>query len=133
MELPKNEATFNFSEEGDTTYKQWDGDFTVTCVPNILQRRAIEIEKSRLQADLGNPTGKLVGLAAVLANLRVRIVEAPNWWNESAGGYNFKDENVLVARYDKTMAQEDEWREKVRKIARPDEDETLGNESAESQ
>lgn len=131
MELPKNEATFHFSAEGDTTPKTFEGEFTVICVPNILQRRSIEIEKSRLMADLTNPTGKLTGLAAVLANLRVRILEGPQWWNDSAGGYNFKDENVLVALYEKVMEQEDEWRTKVRKAAAP-KDESSGNEKTES-
>ena len=83
-------------------------------------------------ADLGNPTGKLVGLATVLANLRVRIIEAPAWWTESGGGYNFKDENVLVALYEKTMGQEDEWRDKVKKAAKPEEVQPSGNEQTES-
>ena len=131
MELPKNEATFNFSEEGDTTFKTWEGDFTVVCVPNVLQKRAIEIEKARLMADLGNPTGKLAGLAEVLANLRVRVLESPEWWRNSGGGYNLQDENVLVALYEKAMAEEIEWRNKVRKAAKPEEEE-LGNEETES-
>ena len=125
MDLPKNESSFFLKIKGDTTNREYDGEFTVICVPNIIQRRAIEIEKTRFASDLKNPTDHLTGLAVCLANLRVRIIKGPSWWNDSDGGASMLDENVIVALYDKIMTQEDEWRDKVKKNGAPESEEEL--------
>ena len=130
MDLPKNESSFHFEVVGDVTGKTYDGEFTTICVPNVSQRRMIEIEKSRFTADLQNPTDHLTGLAVCISNLRVRILEAPSWWKDMQGN-NCLDENVIVALYDKVMEQEDEWRMKVRGTAESKEDDELGKEEAE--
>jgi hypothetical protein len=130
MDLPKNERTFCFSVKGEVTQQSFDGEFTVICIPNMTQKRAIEIERSRLSADLSNPTANLFSLAMMLANLRVRILNAPGWWNDSNGGGNLKDDNVLLSLFEEVMRQEDAWREEVRKQASGGED--LGNPSRES-
>jgi hypothetical protein len=130
MDLPKNERTFHFSEKGETTQQMFEGEFTVICIPNMLQKRAIEIERSRLSADLGNPTANLFSLAMMLGNLRVRILNAPGWWNDSNGGGNLKDDNVLLSLFEHVMRQEEGWREDVRKQAGDGED--LGNPRRES-
>jgi len=132
MDLPKNESSFFLTVVGDTTERTYDGEFTVICVPNIMQRRAIEVEKTRFASDLKNPTDHLSGLAVCLSNLRVRIVKAPSWWNDSNGGSDLLDENVLVVLYDKVMSQEDEWRTAVKKKgASESEDELQGKTQAE--
>lgn len=114
MDLPKNEAVFDFEYTGLTTGKKYDGQFTVVCVLNMMRKHALEIEKTRLMADFQNPTDGLFGLAVVLANLRVRIVEAPEWWKQSQGGFNVMDEDALVALYDKVVEQEAKWRETLK-------------------
>jgi hypothetical protein len=130
MDLPKNEKTFMFSAVGDTTGKSYDGEFTVICILNMMQRRAIELEKTRLQADLQNPTDSLYGLSTVLANLRVRIISAPSWWTESAGGFTIQDENICLILFDKVMEQQDLWKQELKKKAEP-KDESLGEKSTE--
>jgi hypothetical protein len=74
MDLPKNERTFYFEEKGDATHEQYKGEFTTLCVPDMRARRAIEIEKSRLSADVAHPTDNLAGLAIILANLRIFLL-----------------------------------------------------------
>lgn len=110
MDLPKNEAVFDFESTGGTTGKKYDGQFTVVCILNMSRKHQLEIEKTRLMADFSNPTETLFGLATILANLRVRIVNAPEWWKQSGGGFNLMDEDVLVALYDKVMEAEAKWR-----------------------
>ena len=114
MDLPKNEAVFDFDYTGATTGKKYDGQFTVVCMLNMARKHAMEIEKTRLMADFQNPTDGLFGLAVVLANLRVRIVEAPEWWKQSKGGFDILDEDALVALYDKVIEQEAKWRESLK-------------------
>lgn len=134
MDLPKNERTFYFDEEGDATLAPYQGEFTVICVPDMRARRAIEVEKSRLSADVANPTDNLAGLSIILANLRVRIVEGPKWWEESLGGFNIRDENISVLLYDKVIEQEDLWRAELRERVNPkkEEDADPGNVPEES-
>lgn len=133
MDLPKNERTFFFEEKGDATLETYKGEFTVLCVPDMRARRAIEVEKSRLSADVANPTDNLAGLAIILANLRVRITNGPTWWDESFGGYSIVDENITVMLYDKVLEQEDLWRAELRERANPKkEDDDLGNVQEES-
>ncbi len=114
MDLPKNEAVFDFDYSGATTGKKYDGQFTVVCMLNMARKHALEIEKTRLMADFQNPTDGLFGLATVLANLRVRITDAPEWWRQSQGGFNLLDEDALVALYDKVIEQEAKWRESLK-------------------
>ena len=135
MDLPKNERTFNFEGTGDATQAPYEGEFTVLCVPDMRARRAIEVEKSRLSADIANPTDNLAGLSIILANLRVRILSGPRWWEESLGGFQIMDENILVMLYDKVLEQEDLWRASLRTKAKPKKDEEedgLGEAQEES-
>jgi hypothetical protein len=119
MELPKNEATFEIDVVGDTTFKHYDGQFTVRCILTMGQKHSMELEKSRLLGSYTNPTEELLGYAIIFSNLRHKIVEGPEWWKQSNGGSSIKDENVLVALYDKVLKAEDEWRQSVKKLATP--------------
>ncbi len=104
---------------GDTTFKEYEGQFTVRCILTMGQKHAMELEKSRLLGSYVNPTEELRGLAIILANLRHKVVDGPEWWKQSGGGSNLKDENVLVDIYNKVLKAEDEWRQKVKELATP--------------
>ena len=109
MDLPKIESVFDFDFTSEIG-KHYDGRFTVLCLLDMGQKHRLELEKTRLLGNYPNPTDGLAGIAVVLANLRVRIVDSPEWWKQSNGGYNIKDEDALVALYDKVQAAEVEWR-----------------------
>ena len=128
MDLPKNEVSFVFDCVGEVTGKKYDGDFTVMCVLNMFQKRAYEVEKTRIQSDQANPSMGLMGIGEVLANLRVRIIKSPNWWDDSNGGYDILDENMLVVLYDKVMEQEENWKKLVKEQSQP-KDEKLGEKN----
>ena len=114
MDLPKNERTFDFNAVGDNFGKAYNGTFTVRCVLNIFERRLLELEKSKLRSDIVNPTPDLIALTTILANLRLRVKEAPEWWKQSNGGDNMEEENVLVELFDKVMEQETLWRKNLK-------------------
>jgi hypothetical protein len=128
MELPKNEATFDVDMLGDTTFKQYQGQFTCRCILNIGQKHSMELEKSRLLGSYVNPTEDLQGLAIIFANLRAKIIEAPEWWKQSAGGTTINDENILVELFKQLQKAEKEWRQKVKDLANPSADSQLPNQ-----
>ena len=78
------------------------------------EKHQLAMEKTRLLADYMNPTDDLAGQAVILSKLRVHIVDGPEWWQQSAGGFLIDDEDAIVALYDKVLKAENEWREKVR-------------------
>jgi hypothetical protein len=115
MDLPNKEKTFACEHIGETTGKKYDGQFTVRCILNVGQKHALALEKTRLLGSYESPTDDLAGLAIILANLRARIVDAPEWWKQSNGGSLVDDEDVLVVLYRKIQEAELEWKEDLKK------------------
>ncbi len=115
MALPSKEKTFDFDHVGEDTGKEYKGQFTVLCVLNVGQKHALALEKTRLQGNYTNPTDDLAGLAIILANLRAKIVDGPEWWKQSQGGSNVEDESALVVLYRKVQEAEFEWKEELKK------------------
>ena len=129
MSLPKNESTFDFEHIGELYGKKYEGQFTVKCVLNLADKRALEIEKSRLTADLLNPTGNLSALGSVIANLRVRVISGPDWFTQAIMTLDILDEEVVFELYGKCLDKSEEWRESVKVKA---EEKTEGNVPKES-
>lgn len=115
MDLPSKEKTFDFEHIGEDTGKKYDGRFTVLCVLSVGQKHALALEKTRLQGNYANPTDDLAGLAIILANLRAKIIDAPEWWKQSNGGAGLEDESVIVVLYRKVQEAEFEWKEELKK------------------
>lgn len=115
QELPKKERTFHFKSEGETTKRVYEGEFTVHALLNMGLKHQLELEKTILQADTKSPTAGLRGIATVMAELRVRIINGPEFWKQSAGGMRIDDENVLFELYDKVLEQESIWRDELEK------------------
>jgi hypothetical protein len=121
MELPNNESTFDVDVVGETTFKHYEGQFTVRCVLNMGQKHAMELERTRLLGNYANPTEELSGIAIIFASLRAKVTDGPEWWKQSVSGTTIKDENVLIDIYGKAVKAETEWREKVKEMATPKE------------
>lgn len=116
MDLPTTEAVFDFDFTSDLG-KKYDGQFTVRCLLSMRQKHLLELEKTRLLGNYSNPTDELAGIATILATLRARIVDAPEWWKQSDGGFNISDIDTLSALFDKVLAAEVEWRTKLKEKA----------------
>ena len=115
MNLPKNEKTFTIDGIGETTGQKYFGNFTTICILNVGQKHQLEIERSRLSADLAYPSDRLRGFSLILATLNVKLIKKPDWWNDSFGGLDLLDENIVMDVYDKIVEAENEWREAVQK------------------
>lgn len=113
--LPKNEKTFYFTHEGSDTGFKYEGNFTVKCVLSIGDKRYMEMEKTRLMADYGNPSQGLAAYAMFLSNINARIIKAPQWWTDSHNGLDILDEDAIFAIYDEMMKIENDWKDSIKK------------------
>lgn len=116
MDLPTTQSVFDFNFTSELGNK-YDGRFTVKCVLDMRSKHALELEKTRLLGNFASPTDELAGISIILATLRVRIVDAPEWWKQSDGGYNISDFDALTALYGKVLNAEVEWRTKLKEKA----------------
>lgn len=118
INLPKNEKTFMFSKIGETTGIKYEGQFVVKCALSLADKRLIEIEKSRLSADLTNPSGNLDAISRVIANLRVRIISGPEWYNQQVSTMNILDEEIVFDVYGESLKASEEWIKELKKDSR---------------
>ena len=125
MNLPKNEKTFSFSKVGEITGFKYEGQFTVKCALSLGDKRLIEIEKSRLSVDLMNPTGNLDAISRIMANLRVRVINGPEWFNQQVNTMSILDEEVVFEVYSEALKASEEWLKELKKEAGKGDD--LGN------
>lgn len=108
--LPKNEQSFDVDLVGDTTGVHYKGTFTAKCILNMAGKHAMELEKTRLQADYANPSNGLAGISIALATIRAKITEGPAWWKDSDGGATLIDENIVFTLFDECNKAESKWR-----------------------
>lgn len=132
MSLPKNESGFDFTHVGELTGKKYEGQFLVKCVLSLADKRFLEIEKSRLTADLMNPTGNLSAIGAVVANLRVRVIDGPDWYNQIIMSLDILDEELVFELYGECLKKSDEWRNAVKAKVEEKVEKTEGNAPKES-
>lgn len=126
MQLPKNEKSFHYKKIGEKTGRVYEGTFTARCVLNMQEKRLLEIEKSTITADLSNPTGNLSAIAEVVANLRIRLIEAPDWFKQCIRSLDLLDEEVYFEVYGKCLESERQWMDEVKA-------KSLGEQQAETQ
>ena len=117
MDLPSKERTFEIDCVGEVTGKRYEGAFTVLCSLNIGQKHALALEKTRLIGNYSSPTEDLIGLSVLLANLRIKIVDGPEWWKQSRGGATLEDEEVVVTLFEKIQEAERAWKDSLKQKA----------------
>lgn len=111
MDLPKNEKTFDFKHEGEID--SYQGRFTVKCVLSLADRYARELEISKMKVGLSATTDELTAISEMISNLKVRIIDGPDWWKKT-NGLEIMDISCIMALYDKVLEQEVEWRKELK-------------------
>ena len=136
MDLPKNEKSFFLTHIGELTNHKYEGTFTVKCVLNLADKRLLEVEKSSLSLDLTNPSGNLNAISNVVANLRVRVIEAPDWFKQAISSLDILDDELFFEIYSKSLDMSEEWLTELKgKSAKDDESlerDSEGNSQLES-
>ena len=136
MDLPKNEKSFHFKHAGELTGRIYEGEFLVKCVLNLADKRTLEVEKSALSLDLTNPSGNLAAISDVVANLRVRVIDSPDWFKQAVNSLDILDDELFFEVYGECLEASAAWVDKVKgKAADKDADlqrDSEGNSSKES-
>jgi hypothetical protein len=136
MDLPSNEKTFLFKHEGQLTGRLYEGTFKVKCVLTLADKRALEVERSSLSLDLSNPSSELNAISDVVANLRVRVIDCPDWFKQSIKALDTLDDELFFEIYSKCIDASNEWVDKVKgesvELASPDGEKSEGNSAVES-
>lgn len=81
-------------DKGDVTGESWHGTFSAKAVlsfAELMRRDKIKREFIGPQAEAADP--EVIAYATMLADLSVRLVEVPTWWQ----GSNHSDTNLLMA------------------------------------
>lgn len=117
MFLSNNEHKFYFKSKGDVTGQPFEGDFVVKCVLNNMEQVEVGIRTDRYNAGSMtiNPAHALIN--RTIAELEMRVIEAPTWWKESDYGRTLYDTNILYEVFAKTMEGQKIWHERLKKEA----------------
>lgn len=118
MAIDTSPVSFQFKMEGPTTMEEFSGTFKVR--PILTQAQQIDrdnLVKELLGGSMKDASGRALSQALLIAETRVRVVDAPGWWKESRGGMDLIDEEILAAVFDKCMETEQKWRQEVKERA----------------
>jgi hypothetical protein len=118
MATVANDAPFTISLVGEASLETWAGTFRAKT---RLSHRDQLSKDARRRELLGNQPGtsteRALTTAMILAELSVRLTDAPKWWSEKGGGLDLEDDNVIGAVYDKAMTIEKEAADDKKKKA----------------
>lgn len=113
--LTQEGLAFDIHVVGDTTGQTWTGTFKAK--DKLSFRDQITIDRIRRDLLGPNATGadpEIIAQVTVLAELAVRIIDAPNWWRESKQGTELHDTNVLMELYTAAMKVQDDAMARIR-------------------
>ena len=111
-------VSFTVNVVGDTTGTEYVGLFKVKPVLNTTE----QIARDAVMRDIIGPnpqeaSPRAKSQAYILAEIRIRAIEAPAFWTGARDGGGLFDENVMGAVYDKIQDVEKQWRADVKKKA----------------
>jgi len=112
------EKTFVISETGDSTGEKFTGTFVVKCLLSKREEMAADLRRRMILGP--SPDAALNSIsndAWLVGQLSVRILRAPSWWEQSDGGLDLRDNNVLAKVFEESMKAELEYRETIAKAA----------------
>lgn len=95
---------FRIQLTGDRTGTVYFGDFS--CFRRLSHRQ--ELTRDRFYRELIGPdpqnaNERVISQAEVFADLKVSILKAPQFWNESGGGLDLADDNIVRTVWEEVM------------------------------
>jgi len=113
-----NEETFTINVTGAKTGTNYAGTFTVKRWLSFGEELSRDnLRRSLLGPATGAVPSGVVNVAEILADLGIRIVKGPSWWQESQGGTTILDSEVVSELWDKTMDVPTKAMEELKKKA----------------
>jgi hypothetical protein len=106
-ELDVNSGGFSIHLQGERTQKLWTGDFRAKKRLGHMDRiRKDGYRRELLGANPESASIEASNLAIILSELRVRLMETPEWWTNANNGALLEDEVVLLEIYNKAVKVE---------------------------
>src|ERR1019366_469199 len=112
--LPEQIVTVFLDSIGDRTKTRWTGSFRIKCVLTHADRFALERMYAALLPSREREVDEEVKLrAATIAELSVRVVDGPEWWQGTRGGQLMTDKDPLYDLIVMANEEEKKWDEAV--------------------
>lgn len=113
-----DDGAFSINLKGNETGEQWAGTFRAKKRLSLRdQLNRDKIRRELLGNSGGEPDNRAFSIAAIVAELSVRLTDSPKWWQETNNGLDFADENIFGAIFDGCIQVEKEYKEQQKKLA----------------
>lgn len=103
-----NKATFTISVDGERTGEKYKGEFACKILLSHSDQLARDARRRQLlggsSPDAAFP--RPASQADMFAELHVRVLQAPKWWDGSNGGLDLFDDAVLLEVHKQCLAAE---------------------------
>jgi len=106
------EYKFHVNIEGSESKAIWHGDFKYKR-PSLGDRARIDVMRARLSGDLETISVEVADFIEAVSHLRYTLVDFPKWWGEANYGYDLYDGNVISEIYNKVLAYEAGFKERL--------------------
>ena len=124
--LPDHIVTLHLDSLGDRTKARWIGQFRVKCVLTNADRFALERMYAALLPTRERDVDEEVRLrAAAIAELSVRVVDGPPWWEATRFGQLMADKQPLYDLVMMANLEEKKWDAAVEELSKFEENNAI--------
>ena len=117
MKIKDNIAEFKIEVIGEQTAQTYLGEFKTKCILSIGDEiEADKAYRNLLGENLIYATQEIKELAFALAQLQVRVVESPFFWNELKQGSQCEDRNLIFEVLNKSIEGQAKFLEEKQQI-----------------
>lgn len=116
--LPDHIVTVTLDSVGEITKRPWLGNFKIKLLLSHNERLLFERRYKELLPNDAGVDEDTKFKASGLAELSVRVVDGPEWWEASKQGMNLVDAQPIIDLLYKVKDGYAEWLKKVEEIAK---------------
>lgn len=113
MSLPSFTTSVVIDVEGDVTKSRWTGTFTVKRIITHQERFDIEKYFRSYLPDSTSVSETIRNRATVLAELRVRVITGPSWWEGTNYGLDSVDVSHIYELLSKCAEATAQWHKEL--------------------
>jgi hypothetical protein len=115
--LPSIYKTVTIDCVGDVTKTRWTGSFEIKAILGNSDRFELERIYSKLLPAGTTPSEEMRVEASTIAELSVRVMSGPAWWEATRGGQLMAEMNPLYALMEECSKAQKAWSDEVDKVA----------------
>ena len=106
----KTSEVFSVNIVGANTKRVYTGEFTTKTTTTMKDEFASDLKRRQVigpSPDGTPPSANLQWQAYMIGQLFVKLTDAPKWWQDSNGGLDLEDMNVITEVYNAVLEAED--------------------------